>query len=116
MGNEGTMRLGLIINPVAGLGGRVGLKGSDGAEIQQKALALGAKPCSQQRTLLALEVLVPVRERLELLTAPAEMGENMARQSGFAPTVVGAGARPASTTSAEDTMRAGREMLIAGVD
>ncbi|MGL4900765.1 MAG: ATP-NAD kinase, partial [Shewanella sp.] len=35
-------RLGLVINPLAGLGGSVGLKGSDG--VAEHALALGAKP------------------------------------------------------------------------
>jgi len=45
----------LIVNPVAGIGGRVGLKGSDGAEIQKKALALGAVPESLNRAIQALE-------------------------------------------------------------
>ena len=40
-------RLGLVVNPVAGLGGRVGLKGSDGVEIQAQARRLGAKPQSR---------------------------------------------------------------------
>ncbi|WP_200769672.1 hypothetical protein [Halarsenatibacter silvermanii] len=35
-------RIGLIVNPRAGLGGKVGLKGSDGLETQQKALDMGA--------------------------------------------------------------------------
>ena len=37
------MRIGLVVNPVAGLGGRVGLKGSDGADVQEKARALDRK-------------------------------------------------------------------------
>ncbi len=50
-------RLGLIVNPVAGLGGRVGLKGSDGVEVQQKARALGAEPQANAR---AAQALVPI--------------------------------------------------------
>ena len=37
-------KLGLIVNPFAGLGGSVALKGSDGAQTAAKALALGAEP------------------------------------------------------------------------
>ena len=39
-------RLGLIINPFSGIGGAVALKGSDGPEIREQALALGAIPQS----------------------------------------------------------------------
>ena len=49
------LKLGLIINPVAGIGGAVGLKGSDGADTQEKALALGAVPRSRERVIRALD-------------------------------------------------------------
>ena len=36
-------KLGLIVNPYAGIGGALALKGSDGVEIREKALAMGAE-------------------------------------------------------------------------
>ncbi len=107
------MRLGLIINPIAGIGGRVGLKGSDGLDIQQKALELGAEPQSHLRAAMALEALLPLKDSIELLTPPGSMGADTARRSGFAPQVIGA---PRERTSAEDTRQAGREMLASPVD
>lgn len=107
------MKLGLIINPVAGIGGRVGLKGSDGAEIQRRAFELGAIPRAQERALAALQQLASVDD-LEIVTYPDEMGEEAARASGFEPTVIGLVA-PGQTTAA-DTREAAREMLALGVD
>ena len=41
---EGRPRVGLVVNPVAGMGGRVGLKGTDGEEMLEEALFRGAEP------------------------------------------------------------------------
>lgn len=46
--------LGLIVNPFAGLGGTVALKGSDGSEIVAQALAAGAKPLAGTRAARAM--------------------------------------------------------------
>jgi predicted polyphosphate/ATP-dependent NAD kinase len=101
-------RLGLIVNPLAGIGGRVGLKGSDGAEIQQKALALGAVPQSLNRAIQALEKIKAVNS-VEIITYPGEMGEDAAGACGLGYTVIGS-IRPGETTP-EDTRNAAREML-----
>jgi len=47
--NEPPLRIGLVMNPEAGLGGRIGLKGSDGAEVKAKAKAAGATGQSHNR-------------------------------------------------------------------
>lgn len=106
-------RLGLIINPVAGLGGRVGLKGSDGVEIQQEALVLGAEPQARDRAIQALEVIVPFRDEFELITYPGEMGGDPARACGFTPNVIGS-ITPGATTP-QDTIAAANEMESLGV-
>jgi predicted polyphosphate/ATP-dependent NAD kinase len=107
------MLLGLIVNPVAGLGGRVGLKGSDGAEIQRRARALGAEPHAQERAVEALRRLHRLQD-LEIVTYPGEMGEEAARAAGFEPRVLG-DITPGETT-AQDTRRAARQMQELGVD
>ncbi len=107
-------RLGLIVNPIAGIGGRVGLHGSDGAEIQRAALALDARPRSAERAAQALDVLAPLAGQFALFTAPGEMGALVASRCGFVPRVVGA--LPGGPTAAEDTIRIAREMLAIPVD
>jgi predicted polyphosphate/ATP-dependent NAD kinase len=108
-----TRRLGLIVNPVAGLGGRVGLKGSDGTEIQQRARELGAVPHAPGRAAEAMERLTSVAD-LQVLTYPGEMGQDAARTAGFEPSVFGT--ITPGHTSAQDTKDAARAMLHAGVD
>ena len=108
------MVLGLIINPIAGIGGRVGLKGSDSAEIQGEALMRGAEPQAHLRAKEALEALLPLQEVLELVTAPGPMGESLARQCGFAGRVIGE--LKADITSAEDTIQVAAEMARLPVD
>jgi len=106
-------RLGLIVNPVAGIGGRVGLKGSDGEQTKQKALEMGAIPQAQHRTVQALERLRAI-DSLEITTYPGEMGEDAARACGLESTVVGTIA--SGQTTAQDTRDAAAKMLRLGVD
>jgi predicted polyphosphate/ATP-dependent NAD kinase len=101
-------RLGLIVNPIAGIGGRVGLKGSDGAAIQQRAIALGAEPMAQNRAEQALQRVARIKNDLELFTPPGEMGADAALACGFEPTVIGS-INPGATT-ARDTQEAAAEM------
>jgi len=107
-------KLGLIVNPIAGLGGRVGLKGSDGSAIQRRALELGAKPESLTRTGQALERLAPIKDELALHTYPAEMGEEAAERCGLSSGVIGS-IKPGQTT-AGDTKDAAKAMQRLGVD
>ena len=103
-------RLGLIINPLAGLGGPAALKGSDG--VAAEALALGSEPRASERTRLALQCLLPLRERLQFLTFPGAMGADLLRELGFAHQVLGS--LNDAATSAEDTKQAVQRLQEAG--
>jgi predicted polyphosphate/ATP-dependent NAD kinase len=130
-------KLGLIVNPCAGVGGRVGLKGSDGADVLRAALERGAVRDAPRRARLALERVARVREHVEVVTWPGEMGEDEARAAGFEPRVVGSleehrsyvlceldrtGEKPSIScedfvlTTSGDTQQAARDLVAAGVD
>ena len=110
----GKKSIGLIVNPVAGMGGRVGLKGTDGIDVLNKAKRLGATPQSPQRAIEALRVIKNIGDEIELFTCPQEMGENEARACGFSPVIIKS-IKSRETTS-DDTQRAAREMKKLGVD
>jgi len=104
-------KIGLIINPIAGMGGSVGLKGTDG-EIYEKALKLGAKPVTPNRVNEMFSQLIH-KERIYMLVAPGKMGENILKGKGIKFEVIG---EISETTSAEDTKRIVKQMLKIGID
>ncbi|MET8699600.1 ATP-NAD kinase family protein [Kitasatospora sp. NPDC058032] len=98
------MIVGLIVNPVAGLGGAVALKGSDGAEVQARALALGAVPRARARAAAALRALRARRPEVLVRTVAGPMGEESALAAGVRYQL--AHRPPASGTGAADTRAA----------
>lgn len=105
-------RIGFVVNPIAGMGGRVGLKGTDG--VVDRARELGAEQTAPDRGRRALDTL---RERVTdvvILTWGEPMGASVAEAAGFDPTVLG---RPRTEeTGAEDTKRAVEAFVEADVD
>lgn len=99
------------MNPIAGMGGSVGLKGTDGG-MHKQALALGATPVAPQR---ARETLAHIRCRDDVawLVAPGAMGADVV--AGFDMTYLVVGAIGEETTG-EDTRRIARLMLDAGAE
>lgn len=92
--------IGLIVNPVAGLGGTVGLKGTDG--LVEKALQLGAVPRSERRAVRMLRQL-----QSTVCTCGGTMGAEAAKKAGVDYTVV---YEPPWTTTREDTVKAAEIM------
>ncbi|WKE64168.1 ATP-NAD kinase family protein [Gallaecimonas kandeliae] len=105
------MKLGLIINPVAGVGGSVALKGSDG--VVEEALARGAVKQANNRTRTALEPLLALKDQLSFVTASGEMGADLLAEMGF--TFEVAYQAPLETT-AEDSKAAAQALLAAQVE
>ncbi|MEM0050241.1 MAG: ATP-NAD kinase family protein [Candidatus Bathyarchaeia archaeon] len=105
--------IGLIVNPIAGMGGSVSLKGTDGEEILEKALSLGAKPVAPRRAeIFLLHLKNLINEEINLLVGAGWMGEFEAMRVGFEHTVIG---QRKERTTADDTKEIAVKMLESNV-
>ncbi|PSQ12266.1 N-acetylglucosamine-1-phosphate uridyltransferase [Halobacteriales archaeon QS_5_70_15] len=112
-------RIGVVVNPIAGMGGRVGLKGTDGKV--EEAIERGAEPRAPGRAVEALGALgeraAGLDEAVELLVWGGRMGEAAAREAGFDPVVAGGPERDeVGATTSRDTREAVRAFVERGVD
>jgi predicted polyphosphate/ATP-dependent NAD kinase len=105
--------LGLIVNPVAGMGGAVGLKGTDGKTVLKRAVSLGAKPIAPTRAEFFLSALKFAKSKVRLIVGAGNMGEEEAANCGFACTVLG---KRKKETTAEDTKYVARKIVAAKAD
>ena len=112
------MRIGFIVNPIAGMGGRVGLKGTDG--VVDAAVALGAAPIAPAkaaRTLARLRDILDAEKpspTITWLTCSGPMGEEVLRAAAFQDiTVIHA---TAATPSVDDTVAAARAFVRANAE
>lgn len=100
--------LGFIVNPIAGMGGAVGLKGTDGMDILKKAIALGAKPVASSKALVFLSELKKLLKNSTLVVGAGSMGEEQVKKSGYTYSVCG---EFKTQTSSMDTMEIAAKML-----
>lgn len=107
--------IGLVINPYAGIGGPMGLKGSDGDAIRDLALSKGAIKKAGKRVEDALSyVKSHYKGDLKIITYPGEMGQGPTEKAGFTPLVLGELKK--GITTAKDTKKAVELMTKEPVD
>ncbi len=117
------MHVGVVVNPIAGMGGRVGLKGTDGKV--DEARARGADPRAPDRARRALTRLADGTPDATVSTVVDPMGERLVREAGFEPARVVDPFEGSETTgdrrvdpetTAEHTRQAVRAFRDAGID
>ena len=105
--------VGFIVNPIAGMGGAVGLKGTDGKDILEKAINLGAEPVAPARAESFLSELKAIRKDVRLIVGAGLMGETEARNHSYGCKVFG---EKREQTSNEDTVETAKRIINERVD
>jgi predicted polyphosphate/ATP-dependent NAD kinase len=111
-----SVTIGFIVNPIAGMGGRVGLKGTD--DVLDKAVTLGAHPVARQKAEEMLQAFCAVtlsNDDVLWVTCDGDMGDNELRTVGITNKQI-VYAPSGSTTSADDTKNACKKFLKVPLD
>jgi predicted polyphosphate/ATP-dependent NAD kinase len=107
--------VGVVVNPVAGMGGPVGLKGTDGATTLAEARARGAVATAPERARRALARLAAEAPDVAVLVAPGVLGAEAATAAGLHPVPIGPVPSGEATTAA-DTRAAAAAFAARDVD
>jgi predicted polyphosphate/ATP-dependent NAD kinase len=113
------MKVGFLINPLAGIGGAVALKGSDGEEIVARAISLGGQSQAQSRAALALSKIsvgIGTGQNLTFYTAAGAMGEAVLRELEMSFEVIYTAANLSTSSTAGDTKNLVRLFIEKAVD
>ncbi len=106
------MKIGFLINPVAGMGGKVALKGTDGEETLRRALELGAVPLAGERAAEAVREFAENAADCRFYSPSGAMGADLLESYGLETELLFA---PSTHTTSADTKRAAEMMLTRGV-
>src|SRR5205807_696022 len=112
-------RVGFVVNPIAGLGGRVGFKGTDG--VAEQALAAGAKPTAPERARGFARALVRLSKdeaafAFHWVTAGGDMGAGPLRSAGISADRIEVVHVPGQPSTVEDTKRTVDECIASGAE
>lgn len=105
-------KIGFLINPIAGMGGSVGLKGTD--NLVDEAIERGAKPIAENKARGALETLVD--DEFSIMCCAGSMGEDLLRELGVQDYRIVYHASSRKRTTSEDTRKACKIFLEEKVD
>jgi predicted polyphosphate/ATP-dependent NAD kinase len=111
--NDSKTAIGFIVNPIAGMGGAVGLKGTDGKEILEKAITLGAKPVAPSRAEIFLSELKMIQPDIHIKVGAGQMGEEETKNVGYIYSIFG---EKKNKTTKNDTETVAKKIVTNGVD
>lgn len=103
-------KIGFVVNPIAGMGGRVGLKGTD--HLLEEAIKMGAVPRSPDRAVVMLKIIAEMKDSFELYCGEGNLGEDEALCAGISPVVI----KSSRKNTSEDTKILCREFVKAEMD
>ena len=109
------VKIGFLVNPIAGMGGRVGLKGTDG--VVEEAIKRGAEPVASSKALDTIkEFLAKYSENnIEWYTCSGKMGENELKKADIKDIEI-IYEYSSDKTASDDTKKACKEFIKSKVD